>query len=419
MLPKNSQTDLFKLEEIAAQQGGRLNYSTIELSTNASGELMQELLTYLANQGIDILYSDVEPDVTDSYERGIEPFDPTRISIRMDRFTMDLIAKRIDHREFEFDSEFQRKAGLWSEVQKSQLIESILLRIPLPAFYFDASDEDKWLIIDGLQRITTIRQFVVEKSMILTGMEFFTDLNGASFEDLPRSLQRRIEETNIIAYIVDPTTPFNAKFSIFKRINTGGLTLTPQEIRNALFQGTAARFVRELAETKIFREATCGSIPSDRMLDREYCLRYIAFVHLSLDHYNGVVDDFLNMAMKELGQKTERELEAIKENFELVLQACRAIFGNHAFRRMAADGRRRPINKTLFEGWVHNIYKLSPYEIKKLKVRSADLKKGFIDLCEQDSFKDALKASDGGAVYTRIYDIEGLIKDVLDGREKR
>ena len=90
--------------------------------------------------------------------------------------TIDSIIKRIKNDELEFDSSFQRKAGLWNQIQKSRLLESIFLKIPLPAFYFDASNDDKWQIIDGLQRITTIKEYVVEQEFPLTGMEFLKDL---------------------------------------------------------------------------------------------------------------------------------------------------------------------------------------------------------------------------------------------------
>ena len=120
-------------------------------------------------------------------------FDPSKIDITMKPLTLDLLLKRIQNDEIEFDTSFQRKAGLWDKRQKSQLIESIFLRIPLPAFYFDASDDGNWLIIDGLQRVSALREFVVEKTLELEEMEFFPELNRCGYDELPRAFQRRID----------------------------------------------------------------------------------------------------------------------------------------------------------------------------------------------------------------------------------
>ncbi|MCL2216994.1 MAG: DUF262 domain-containing protein [Defluviitaleaceae bacterium] len=409
--------ELQKLEEIAASQKGKIDITTV-LSYIADQEnQLPNVLFELGKKGVEVTYSDIEPDASENYEERIEPYDPSQINIRMDKITMDSIVKRLKNKEFELDSAFQRKGGLWNPVQKSQLIESLLLKIPLPAFYFDANDDDRWLIIDGLQRITTIKHFLVDKTMKLEGLEFFGELTNYRFDDLPRPLQRRIEETNINVYILDPGTPPNAKFSIFKRINTGGLVLTSQEIRNALFQGEATKFINKLAELKIFKLATGESIPSDRMLDREFCLRYVAINYLSINKdYKGVVDDFLNLAMANLKKMPEQMRESIKASFERVLADCADIFGRHAFRKMSEDGKRRPINKGLFEAWTFCILRLSPDEVTYLKKNKEKVIAGFIDLCSQIELNNALRDSHSAALNMRIKLIDNLLKSIINER---
>lgn len=418
MSVKKYKDDLQKLENIASEQGNQINISLIMITIKPSDEDFQSIITYFEEKGIEVLYTDVEPDVdNDDFtpnSDAIQPFDPSKINILMDKMTMDSIIKRIKNKELEFDTVFQRKAGLWNNTQKSQLIESMLLRIPLPAFYFDATDDDKWLIIDGLQRITTIKEFAVDKKMHLQGMEFLKQLDGTYYDNLPRSLQRRIEETNVNAYLVKPSTPANVKFNIFKRINTGGLTLEPQEIRNALFQGEATIFLNNLAKLPIFVKATDGSIKRDRMLDREFCLRYVAFSYLPLDEYNGSIDDFLNSAMIYLNETTKENRNRIKEDYINVLSICYKIFGKHAFRKMAADRRRRPINKVLFETWTRLLHLENSNNVKILIRKKDEIQDMFIQLCEQTAFLNVLKASDKKSMSIRINTVKTIITDILN-----
>jgi len=412
-IPEKWHDDLAKLEKIAGQQNSTLNLSAIMLSIDMNVEYVDNIINYFENLGIEVITTDIEPDASDSTMERLDPFDPSLISIRIVSMTIDTVVKRIEHNEFEFDSAFQRKAGLWNNTNKSQLIESILLRVPLPAFYFDASDDNKWLIIDGLQRVSTLREFIVDKKMKLTGMEFFEDLNGLKYDALPRPMQRRIAETNIVAYIVDPMTPSNAKFSIFKRINTGGLVLSSQEIRNALYQGKATEFLSKLAKSDVFLLVTGGSIPSDRMLDREFCLRFVAFNYLPIDLYNGVIDDFLNLAMEELNKASEMYLNRIYCVFEAVLQICYAIFGEHAFRKMSSDGRKRPINKGLFETWTHVIRQSQKSHY--ILMRNADIVVDkFISLCTEHQFYVALRDSHPSAIRKRIELIDDMLREVVE-----
>lgn len=405
--------DIQTLEELAAKQQNRLNFSTISftLKTNSNTDI-REIVDYFAQEGIEVLNNDVDLEEGD-YSVTVKPFDPSKIDIKMDKITIDSIIKRIKNDELEFDSSFQRKAGLWNVSQKSRLIESILLKIPLPAFYFDASNDDRWQIIDGLQRISTIREFVLQNGFKLQDLEFLTDFNNCTFDTLPRSLQRRIEETNLNAYLVNPSTPKNVKFNIFKRINTGGLILEAQEIRNALYQGQAANFLETLSQKEEFQEAVEYKIKSDRMLDREFCLRYISFTQLPLEQYEGSIEDFLNQGMEYLSDISKDRLLEIEEEFVTAMKNCRDILGIYAFRKVNEEKRRGPINKALFEAWSVVFSKLPPESIEILKEKRGELLEKYIQLCMDSSFLNSVRSGDKNSVSNRISKVEDIVNQIL------
>lgn len=130
------------------------------------------------------------------------PFNPNMIKIRRDPFTISELVDKMEHGEIRFDTPFQRKSDLWDEEKQSRLIESLLLKLPLPAFYFDETETDEdaevWNVIDGLQRCSVFKHFIVEKTMRLHHLEFLTQqYDGMTFNELPRLMQRRITQTPI------------------------------------------------------------------------------------------------------------------------------------------------------------------------------------------------------------------------------
>lgn len=418
MLKDKTIKELEALKELAIKQDNKINLSMILITLDNFKDELSEVMDYFEQNGIEIINEDVEPDGdTNDDDSKVIPFDPSKIDIKMDKITIASIIRRIENDELEFDSSFQRKAGLWNKKQKSQLIESIFLKIPLPAFYFDASDDDRWQIIDGLQRIGTIKEYVVDQSFALTGMEFLKDLNGCKFDQLPRALQRRIEETNLNAYLVNPSTPKNVKFNIFKRINTGGLILEPQEIRNALYQGQASMFLLKMSQSTEFRKATDYSIKPDRMLDREFCLRFVCFTQLDVEKEYTVLDEFLNKGMEYLSVADENTLSQVYFEFEYVMKVSNELFGKFAFRRLNTEERRGPVNKSLFEAWSLIILGLGDNDINILKDQKEILRKKFTTLCDDYDFQNTIRASDKTSVKSRISRIQNMVNELLGKKD--
>ncbi|MCL1643070.1 DUF262 domain-containing protein [Elizabethkingia anophelis] len=361
--------------------------------------------------------TEVESEDLDSIDLMEKPFNPTEIDITTKPLTIDLLIKRLkaDPVEINLAPAFQRKGDLWNEKKQSQLIESLLIKFPLPAFYFDGTDNNEWLVVDGLQRLSALRNFVVEKTLKLTGLEFLNKLEGYGFDDLPRNLQRQIEEAQITAYIINAGTPDEVKFNIFKRINTGGLTLNSQEIRHALNQGIPAKFVEELAKLEEFRQAT-GKINSERMLDREFITRFLAFTIKPISEYRPDLDTFMNEKMAEIKSLSNIERESIKTNFISSMRLAKEIFGEFAFRKVFnSHDRRRPINKALFEVWSAELSRLSEESRNKLKANGDFLFNSFIKIMKDDVFIASITSATGDKtrVSYRYSKIQSIINETL------
>lgn len=362
---------------------------------------------------------ETEDDSTETFMD--KPFNPKEIDIISKTMSFDNIIKRLKENEIDLAPEFQRNMNLWDKKKQSQLIESILINFPLPAFYFDGSNKNKWLVVDGLQRLSTIQNFVVEKDekkkLRLTGLEFLDKLDGLSFDELPRTLQRQIEEAQIVAYIINPGTPEEVKFNIFKRINTGGLVLELQEIRHALNQGEPARLVAELAKYPEFKEATQYVIPSLRMLDREFVTRFVSFYINGSNEYKPDLDTFLNKSMGDIKKLSLIEREKLKTDFKEAMKLASYIFGKFAFRKVFdINERRKPINKALFEVWSVSLAKLSDDERKIIRNYKKDVFKGFVKLMNSDSqFVPSITSSTGDKtrVIYRFSKIEELLKKII------
>jgi len=342
----------------------------------------------------------------------VKPFDPKTIDIQTKHMILEVIFRRLRKNEIDLLADFQRSPDLWDETQQSRLIESILIRLPLPAFYFDGSDDSKWQVVDGLQRLSTFKNFIVDKKLRLKNLEYLEQFNNKKFDELPRDLQRRIEEHEIIAYIINPGTPIDVKYNIFKRINTGGLVLEPAEIRHALNQGTPANFIRELSQLKEFKEATNNSIPTHRMLDRDFVTRFIAFYLHPANEYKGNLEEYLNSAMSDLKHLNPDQLAEIKQNFTAAMVTAIKIFNKEAFKKIkSAD-----INKALFEVWSVLLAKLTKEQQRALINNAVLVKKYFADLNHDRIFTNSISQGTGEKknVMIRFSKINALINKVLN-----
>lgn len=345
------------------------------------------------------------------------PFDPRKIKVRTTHLVVDQVVTRIRHKEIDLSPDFQRKAGIWDAKRKSRLVESLLLRIPIPVFYVAANEDDLWSVVDGIQRITTLYDFINGR-FPLTRLEYLTQFDGAQYGALPRSMQRRISETQLIVNVIEPGTPEDVMFNIFRRINTGGLPLTGQEIRHALHPGAVRDYLKTLADTQEFLDATNRSVKPDRMADRECVLRFLAFYSHPWEKYEDRdLDGYLSSTMKNINAMHADERESLTRDFRKAMWTAYRVFGDDAFRkRYDPQHWKKPVSKPLFEAWSVGFARCSGEEIVKLVENRDKVVRGFMWLLNDDpEFEQAISLSTNQPrrIRKRFEAIHDLIREIV------
>ncbi len=289
-----------------------------------------------------------EPEGYEEEPLGMEEYPIDSLLIRYESRTVYEVCRRIDKDQYILDPEFQRDF-IWPSEKQSRLIESILMRIPLPVFYLAERNDGKIIVVDGLQRLTTIHRFIKNRFPLTLLDAPNRKLAKCRFNDLPPKLQTRIEDTNLILYLIDDKVPERAKLDIFERVN-GGVPLTRQQMRNCLFIGPATRMLKEVAKNNDFLLATGRGLNWRTMRDREFINRFFGFYLLGVENYKGYMDTFLAEALSKLNKMSYEQIESLKELFLLSMRNNKTVFGKHAFRKHTSKSQKRSvINAALFD----------------------------------------------------------------------
>lgn len=265
-----------------------------------------------------------------------------------------------DRKELILNPDFQRK-DVWKGKQRSELIESILMGIPIPIMYLFETADGRKQVVDGRQRITTIINYL-NNEFSLRDLKILHDLNGSRFRDLDKKLQGIFEDYQLHVYVIQPPTPERVKYDIFDRVNRGGTRLNNQEMRNALYGGKATKLLKDLSESEPFLEATERGVSPARMKDQYIILRTLAFLlwrngdlqeirGMEAIEYKSDIDDFLAKVMIAMNGYLEDEvIEDVRSTFLLAMERIHRVLGKDAFRfEPKESGTRRPINMLLFE----------------------------------------------------------------------
>lgn len=387
-------------------------------------------------RGTDVELELPDPESEDGADQITAPYDPSKIEIQTSNPTINLLMSRLSNGMIDLAPDFQRRAGIWSDEQQSRLIESLLLRIPIPSFYAAELDDSSWsqdsswAIVDGIQRLTAIARFIAPEALAqvaginagplrLRGLEYLREeFEGKGYTDLTGRLQIRLNETQVVVHVIRPGTPEAVKFNIFARINTGGLPLTRQEIRHALIPGPARELLSSLAESPEFVSATSSGVYSERMADREMVLRTLAFRLSPPDSFKAQdFDQFLALTMRQINRLSPEERTAHAEDFKRAMATAEQIFDGHAFRKLyPGQTRRSPVNKAIFETVAVNLAELTDAERASLVASREMVIEGFQLLMTDRDFERAVSVGTGdrAKVVRRFARVRDLFRTILE-----
>lgn len=336
-----------------------------------------------------------EPDgLDDSSAWGDFPID--KVSIRSEPRTVQDIIRRIDEGRYIMNPEFQREF-VWPEDKQSKLIESAVMRIPLPVIYLAENDDGMLVVVDGLQRLMTFHNFVKGKfSLILPDRE---DLHKKKFDDLIPKYQNRIEDCSLRVYIIDSSVPERARLDIFERVN-GGVPLTRQQMRNCMFMGQATQFLKEESTSQEFKDATGNRLNSKTMRDREFINRFCAFRTLGVEKYAGDMDLYLANCLRVMNKMDRKiELDTLSRELRIGLRNSYLLFREQTFRKhKPGQERRSVINAALWDVMSTEFSQLDEEMVTRKQDRIREV---LFDLFANEQFNDAISRSTGNVVQVK------------------
>ncbi len=325
-----------------------------------------------------------EPEGLDDQDTSWGDYPLDEVLIRNESRTIYDVVRRIRKGQYVMDPDFQRDF-IWPEDKQSKLIESVVMRIPLPVFYLAEDDAGKMVVVDGLQRLSTFLRFV--NGELKLRLADRGELNDKTFEGLEPKLQTRIEDCNLIFYVIDSKVPERARLDIFERVN-GGVPLSRQQMRNSLFMGPATRFLKREARTEGFLQATGRSLNTKTMRDREFVNRFCAFQLLDLERYRGDMDDFLAAGLRCMNDLDQSDLSRLAGEFHRGMANNYRLFEGQAFRKHTPGQTRRGVlNASLWDVMATG---LSHYPEDRVLARAEPLRRAVYRLLDDAEFDTAI-----------------------------
>lgn len=304
--------------------------------------------------------------------------------------------------------EFQRRY-VWTDRQASRLVESLIIQCPIPVIYMNQERDETFSVIDGNQRLISLRRFM-EGKFSLSGLTSYPELSGLKYSQLDPRFQRHISNRVLRCTVILKETHPQVKFDVFERLNTGAVALTRQEIRHGLYFGPLMEAAAKIA-TNLKLERHFSARKDKRMKAEELVLRYWA-LNQGVASYEKPLATFISNFAETNRNMGAASLNELIEDFGRSHERTTMLFGPYAFKFM--KGNSAKFNAAVFDAQMIACGRLKPSRFELLTLRKAAVRVQYEELQREPEFARSvtLATSDKSALQGRIHKLTTLLKDV-------
>jgi hypothetical protein len=310
-------------------------------------------------------------------------------------YNLGTLADLVSRKKIDLSPRYQRRFR-WDAARQSRLIESFLMNVPIPPIFLNEDQYGTYAVIDGKQRLFAIQEFLRGR-LKLKGLKVFDDINNRSIDDLPTRLRDIVEtRATLRAVIILPQSQPAVKFEVFKRLNTGGVKLNPQEIRNSTWPGPLNNLILRLSVDPDFhgllqiKDRNKSAIYRE-MRDAEFVVRYFTFRD-TWETFTGGMMRLMDEFMAEYQHLGKSQLDAANEDFRNTIRNVDAAFGDHAFHRwVPASGTwRRQVIAALFDA---EMFACRGMDAQALTAARPRIEHGLKKLFGDNEFRESIDAA--------------------------
>ncbi|PKM92998.1 MAG: hypothetical protein CVU80_00455 [Elusimicrobia bacterium HGW-Elusimicrobia-4] len=301
-------------------------------------------------------------------------------------FTIGSLNEQISKNNIVMDDDFQRRL-VWNPTKSSKLIESLFMNVPIPVCYFAELDDGKYSVIDGKQRLGSIRKYFLN-NLNLRRLECFSELNSTKYEELKPNQKRILESRTIRCIVILKESDPGIKYEIFERLNMNAIPLNKQELRNSIHRGKLNDLLKLLAKDKVFQKIRGVRDEDLRMNDQELILRFFAFYE-KISSYQPPLADFLDSYLESGKNADEERIKKMQELFSDTIEKVNYVFDEKAFRKYDSDKKtwENRINRAIYDVIMFSFSNLS---LDKIKEKKEKIINSFKKICGNEKFVNAI-----------------------------